>query len=96
MTFGQQSSEVEAHELLSHAQERGVNFYDTSELYPVAPAAETQGLSSQYMGSWLKVWIQIWVVLAGTESLRGMHAVHACRACMLPALAMVNSRGGVL
>ena len=54
MTFGEQNSEAEAHDQLDLAVERGVNFIDTAELYPVPPRGETQGLTEQYIGSWLK------------------------------------------
>ena len=53
MTFGEQNSEAEARALLDSAWERGVNFLDTSEIYPVRPAPETQGLTSEYIGRWL-------------------------------------------
>ena len=55
MTFGQQNTEAEAHEQLACAADYGVNFIDTAELYPISPARETQGRTSQYIGSWLKV-----------------------------------------
>ena len=54
MTFGEQNSETEAHQLLDMSLEAGVNFIDTAEMYPVAPRAETQGRTEQYIGSWLK------------------------------------------
>jgi len=54
MTWGEQNSEAEAHEQLDLAVERGVNFIDTAEMYPVPPRAETQGLTEQYIGTWLK------------------------------------------
>lgn len=54
MTFGEQTPEDEAHRILSHARELGVNFFDTAELYPVAPRLETQGRSSEYIGRWLR------------------------------------------
>ncbi len=54
MTWGEQNTEQEAHEQLDYAVEAGINFIDTAELYPVAPKAETQGLTEQYIGSWLK------------------------------------------
>lgn len=54
MTFGRQSSEAESHALLDVAVgEAGVNFLDTAEMYPVAPSRETQGRSSEIIGSWL-------------------------------------------
>ncbi len=54
MTYGEQNTEAEAHEQLDFAVEHGINFIDTAEMYPVPPRAETQGLTEQYIGSWLK------------------------------------------
>jgi aryl-alcohol dehydrogenase-like predicted oxidoreductase len=54
MTFGEQNTEAEAHEQLSLAYDRGINFIDAAELYPVPPKPETQGLTERYIGSWLK------------------------------------------
>ncbi len=53
MTWGNQNSEAEAHKQLEFALRQGVNFIDTAELYPVPATAETQGLTSKYIGSWL-------------------------------------------
>ena len=53
MTFGQQNSEMEAHQQLDFAFENGVNFIDAAEMYPVPPNSETQGLTESYVGSWL-------------------------------------------
>ena len=54
MMFGSQNSEKESHEILSAAFDRGVNFVDSSEGYPIPPKAEHVGRSSQYLGSWIK------------------------------------------
>lgn len=55
MTWGQQNTEAEAHEQLDYAvEERGINFLDTAELYPVPPEKEKQGRTESYIGSWLK------------------------------------------
>eukprot|EP00210_Caulerpa_lentillifera_P007203 g6893.t1 len=54
MRFGTQNTEDESHRILSAAFDMGVNFFDTSEMYPVMPSAETIGRSSLYLGSWLK------------------------------------------
>ena len=54
MTWGQQNSEAEAHEQLSYALDRGVNFLDAAEMYPVPGKEETQGLTEKYIGTWLK------------------------------------------
>jgi aryl-alcohol dehydrogenase-like predicted oxidoreductase len=54
MTWGEQNTEAEAHAQLDLAFERGVNFIDTAELYPVPPNAATQGRTEAYIGSWLR------------------------------------------
>lgn len=35
MTFGNQNTEAEAHAQLDYAVERGINFIDTAEMYPI-------------------------------------------------------------
>jgi aryl-alcohol dehydrogenase-like predicted oxidoreductase len=54
MTFGQQNTESDAHSQLDYALERGINFIDTAEMYPVPPSAGTQGSTERFIGSWLK------------------------------------------
>ncbi|WP_338766018.1 aldo/keto reductase [Massilia sp. METH4] len=54
MTWGRQNTEADAHAQLDYAIERGINFIDTAEMYPVQPSAETQGLTERYIGTWLK------------------------------------------
>ncbi len=54
MTFGEQNTEAEAHSQLEYALERGINFIDTAEMYPVMPRAQTQGSTERFIGSWLK------------------------------------------
>jgi aryl-alcohol dehydrogenase-like predicted oxidoreductase len=54
MTFGEQNTEAEAHRQLDYALDRGVNFLDTAEAYPVPPRGETQGRTERFIGSWLK------------------------------------------
>jgi aryl-alcohol dehydrogenase-like predicted oxidoreductase len=54
MTFGQQNTESDAHSQLDYALERGINFVDTAEMYPVPPRAQTQGSTERYIGTWLK------------------------------------------
>jgi aryl-alcohol dehydrogenase-like predicted oxidoreductase len=53
MTWGEQNSEDDAHRQLDIALERGVNFIDAAEMYPVPPKPETQGLTERYIGTWL-------------------------------------------
>jgi aryl-alcohol dehydrogenase-like predicted oxidoreductase len=54
MTFGEQNTEADAHSQLDYALERGINFVDTAEMYPVMPRAETQGSTERHIGTWLK------------------------------------------
>ncbi len=55
MTWGNQNTEAEAHEQLDYATgEAGINFIDTAEIYPIPPKLELQGLTEQYLGTWLK------------------------------------------
>lgn len=54
MTFGEQNTEAEAHSQLDYALERGINFIDTAEMYPVMPRAQTQGATERCIGSWIK------------------------------------------
>ena len=52
MTWGEQNSEAEAHAQMDYALGQGVNLFDTAEMYPVPPRAETQGRTEQFIGSW--------------------------------------------
>ncbi|GAB5458600.1 MAG: aldo/keto reductase [Henriciella sp.] len=54
MTWGQQNTEAEGHQQMDYALERGVNFWDTAELYSIPPTAETQGSTERVIGSWFK------------------------------------------
>ncbi|CAA2998257.1 aldo-keto reductase [Olea europaea subsp. europaea] len=64
MTFGEQNTEKEAHELLSYSFESGINAIDTAEMYPVPVKKETQGRTDLYIGSWLKSQPRDKVILA--------------------------------
>lgn len=52
MTWGKQNTEAEAHEQLDYALDRGINFIDVAEMYPVPGEAETQGRTESYIGTW--------------------------------------------
>ncbi|MFK6999374.1 aldo/keto reductase [Flavobacterium oreochromis] len=54
MTFGNQNSEVEAHAQMDYAFERGINFFDTAEMYPIGGNAQLFGNTERYIGSWFK------------------------------------------
>jgi aryl-alcohol dehydrogenase-like predicted oxidoreductase len=53
MTWGEQNSEAEAHAQIDWALERGINFIDTAEMYPIPPAQRTQGSTEKILGAWL-------------------------------------------
>lgn len=52
MTWGQQNTEKEAHEQLDFAIEKGINFIDCAEMYPVPANPKTQGRTETYIGNW--------------------------------------------
>lgn len=54
MTWGLQNTEAEAHEQMDHALERGINFFDTAEMYAVPPSADTYGRTEEIIGTWFK------------------------------------------
>jgi aryl-alcohol dehydrogenase-like predicted oxidoreductase len=53
MTYGRQNTEAEAHAQLDMAVDYGINFIDTAELYAVPSGKEFQGLTEQYIGTWI-------------------------------------------
>ncbi|HKY93996.1 MAG TPA: NADP(H)-dependent aldo-keto reductase [Kiloniellales bacterium] len=52
MTWGEQNSEAEGHQQMDLALDRGVTFWDTAEMYPVAPRRETYGRTEEVIGTW--------------------------------------------
>jgi aryl-alcohol dehydrogenase-like predicted oxidoreductase len=54
MTWGQQNTEGQGHAQMDYALERGVNFWDTSEMYSIPPMPDTQGSTERIIGSWFK------------------------------------------
>lgn len=56
MTWGIQNTEADAHDQLDYAiKERGINFIDTAEVYPVPSSAPVwvPGTTEKYIGTWL-------------------------------------------
>ena len=54
MTWGTQNTATEGHSQIDRALERGVNFIDTAEMYPVNPlSAETTGRTEEIIGQWV-------------------------------------------
>lgn len=54
MTWGEQNTEAEGHAQMDYALERGINFFDTAEMYAVPPRPETQGSTERIIGTWFK------------------------------------------
>lgn len=51
MTWGIQNNQVDANQQIEFALNRGVNFIDTAELYPVAPSEQTYGDTERIIGN---------------------------------------------
>lgn len=54
MSFGTWSDKKESFKILDTAYDRGINFYDTAEVYPVPPTQELAGLTEEIFGQWIK------------------------------------------
>ena len=54
MTFGEQNTQEESFEQMDYSLDRGINFFDTAELYAVMPRRETYGKTEEIVGNWFK------------------------------------------
>lgn len=54
MTFGQQNTEADGHAQMDYAVEKGINFFDTAEMYSVPAREETYGSTERILGTWFK------------------------------------------
>ena len=54
MTFGEQVSEKDSHQILDRSLAMGVNFIDTAEMYSVPSKAETYGATETILGNWFE------------------------------------------
>jgi len=54
MTWGEQNNQAQAFEQMHYAHDRGINFFDTAELYAVPPKADTYGKTESMIGEWFK------------------------------------------
>lgn len=64
MTFGSTTDEKEAFNIMDKAYENGINFFDTAEIYPVPPKANTVGITENIVGKWLKTKQRDSIILA--------------------------------
>ena len=53
MTWGEQNTEAEGWEQMDYALDKGINFFDTAELYSTPARAETYGSTETIIGTWL-------------------------------------------
>lgn len=53
MTWGTQNNQKDADEQIDYALSRGVNFFDTAEMYSVPPNKESYGKTETIIGDWL-------------------------------------------
>ena len=53
MSFGSWSDKAESFKILDTAYDRGINFFDTAELYPVPPRSDYAGLTEEIISQWL-------------------------------------------
>ena len=54
MTFGLQADEKTSFAIMDRAVDAGIDFFDTAEMYPVPPHAETFGITEEIVGRWLR------------------------------------------
>jgi len=54
MTWGEQNALEDAHQQMDYALERGINFFDTAEMYAVPPRPETYGRTEEIIGEWFR------------------------------------------
>ncbi|MBI04707.1 MAG: aldo/keto reductase [Pelagibacteraceae bacterium] len=54
MTYGEQNTQEEGFEQMDYALEKGVNFFDTAELYAIPPKEKTYGKTEEIIGNWFK------------------------------------------
>lgn len=54
MTFGVQTEQAKAFEIMDTADELGVTFFDTADVYPLGAAPDQVGRTEEIVGAWLK------------------------------------------
>lgn len=52
MTWGFQNTQDDGFEQMDYALERGINFFDTAEMYAIPPSSETFGTTETIIGNW--------------------------------------------
>jgi len=67
MTWGEQNTQDEGWEQMDYALDKGVNFFDTAELYSTPARAETYGSTEVIIGNWLEARKNREKVILGTK-----------------------------
>jgi len=52
MTWGFQNTQAQGFEQMDYALERGINFFDTAEMYAIPPSKKTFGTTETIIGNW--------------------------------------------
>lgn len=52
MTWGLQNSQRDGFDQMDYALERGINFFDTAEMYAIPPSKNTYGTTEAIIGNW--------------------------------------------
>ena len=52
MTWGFQNTQAQGFEQMDYALERGINFFDTAEMYAIPPSDKTFGTTETIIGNW--------------------------------------------
>ena len=93
MTWGNQNTQEEAFEQMNYALEKGVNFFDTAELYPVPATPATYADTERIIGNWFqKTGNRENVVLASKIAGGGDYTKHI-RTCLLYTSPSPRDRG---
>lgn len=54
MTWGEQNTEAQGHSQMDFAVDKGINFFDTAEMYPIPANKATSGFTESFIGNWFK------------------------------------------
>ena len=54
MTWGEQNTQDEGFKQMDYALDKGVNFWDTAEIYSIPPRKETFGNTEKIIGNWFE------------------------------------------
>jgi len=64
MTFGSFCDKKSSFAIMDKAYERGINFFDTAELYPVPPRSSWAGVTEEIVGEWMQTKPRDSIILA--------------------------------